>query len=520
MFQGLTLHSKADPATFKDLRPHITRTVKWTPHGVYVPLFPKYLRQNDTLVGVEEAQVLMRRERARRKRLDVTDEQKQVYEKLDDMMTVTATSAEAAAKLGLGEQTEEPLTPTKEEEDVDQSEEMNKEVGKTAKIVGLRRRTKFNDKMVTVESWSEEMKLFTVRLQDLSTCLMVKRENLTTLDEEEEEKQRKKKEEVDDQMLSDGITRAVNGKHYRRTANGRWREVDAIFGLFIQKTSKRPEGIIPHMWKAIQRSKTARKGKVLRQMQEIVGKNLDAMIKDEEKQTKEGYKHGRLPKGPMRRIVKRRRLEKEREKSRKENEDTSPDQTPEAASGSQQMNEAATKSDEVVCPGPTEDVRHGEGNAGSDAAATDLALPNLTLPQDKEKTEEAEDKQKEDIGEKTEEEKKEEKKKKEKEERRIKRAERYLKRLMAEEEEQGAGPHESHGSALSVIQRLTQDHSNDKDDNYYAILGVGPECKERIGSGGDVSMIPDKVAEAVEELEAIKEQVLDTDVDETIENPR
>lgn len=174
MFQGLTLHSKADPATFEDLRPHITRTVKWTPHGVYFPLFPKYLRQNDTLAGVEEAQVLMRRERARRKRLDVTDEQEQVYEKLDDMMTVIAIRVEAAAKLGLDEQIDEPLTPTKEE-DVDQSEEMNREVGKMAKIVGLRRRTKFNEKMVTAESWSEEMKLFTVRLQDMSTCLMVKK---------------------------------------------------------------------------------------------------------------------------------------------------------------------------------------------------------------------------------------------------------------------------------------------------------------------------------------------------------
>lgn len=61
MFQGLTLHSKADPATFKDLRPHIPRTVKWTPHGVYFPFFAKYVRQKDTLAGVEESQCYSKR---------------------------------------------------------------------------------------------------------------------------------------------------------------------------------------------------------------------------------------------------------------------------------------------------------------------------------------------------------------------------------------------------------------------------------------------------------------------------
>ena len=65
---------------------------------------------------------------------------------------------------------------------------------------------------------------------------------------------------------------------------------------------------------------------------------------------------------------------------------------------------------------------------------------------------------------------------------------------MAEEDEQGAGPHESHRSALSVIQKLTEDRSDEKDDGYNAILGVvGQECQERLGCGEDVSMIPEKV---------------------------
>lgn len=41
-------------------------------------------------------------------------------------------------------------------------------------------------------------------------------------------------------------------------------------------------------------------------MQEIVGKNLDTLLEDVERRTKEGYKHGRFPSGLAKSIAKRR----------------------------------------------------------------------------------------------------------------------------------------------------------------------------------------------------------------------
>ena len=67
---------------FKNVRPHTTRTVKWTQHGVHFPLFEHYIAQNETIDGVEEANALMRRERARRKRLPVPKESKIIEDRL------------------------------------------------------------------------------------------------------------------------------------------------------------------------------------------------------------------------------------------------------------------------------------------------------------------------------------------------------------------------------------------------------------------------------------------------------
>lgn len=60
-------------------------------------------------------------------------------------------------------------------------------------------------------------------------------------EESSEEESKAQKNEIDDEMLPDGVTRLVSGKHYRRTANGQWREVDPIFGLFSERPPKDPK---------------------------------------------------------------------------------------------------------------------------------------------------------------------------------------------------------------------------------------------------------------------------------------
>ena len=69
-FEGLPLHVETDGRKFGNVRPHITRTVKCSPHGIHCPLFPKYTRDNDTIEGFEECKTYARKEVARRKRMD------------------------------------------------------------------------------------------------------------------------------------------------------------------------------------------------------------------------------------------------------------------------------------------------------------------------------------------------------------------------------------------------------------------------------------------------------------------
>ena len=68
-FNQLPLHAEAEARFFQACQPHITRTVKRTPHGVHFPLFQRYVEQNETIEGVEEALNLMQRERRRRRRM-------------------------------------------------------------------------------------------------------------------------------------------------------------------------------------------------------------------------------------------------------------------------------------------------------------------------------------------------------------------------------------------------------------------------------------------------------------------
>jgi hypothetical protein len=66
-FAGLPLHVNAEPGIFKNVRPHVTRTVNWTAGGATFPLLPRYLEHNETLKGIEECEIHMRYERAKRK---------------------------------------------------------------------------------------------------------------------------------------------------------------------------------------------------------------------------------------------------------------------------------------------------------------------------------------------------------------------------------------------------------------------------------------------------------------------
>lgn len=109
-------------------------------------------------------------------------------------------------------------------------------------------------------------------------------------------------------MLDDGITRVVDGRHFKRTANGQWGEVTKDFGDWFQKTSKRPEGIVSEMWKAIRKKDRVRAGRAFRRMHEIVGKNLGMIEEAEEERAKQQIKHGRGP-----RLMKRSRARRTRE---------------------------------------------------------------------------------------------------------------------------------------------------------------------------------------------------------------
>ena len=58
---------------------------------------------------------------------------------------------------------------------------------------------------------------------------------------------------------ADGMTRVIGNHRYRQKKSGAWRMVDA-FGSFFVQSLKRPDYILSHMWREIQRqSKAAQK---------------------------------------------------------------------------------------------------------------------------------------------------------------------------------------------------------------------------------------------------------------------
>ncbi len=89
----------------------------------------------------------------------------------------------------------------------------------------------------------------------MDAVLLVPRQNLKVIDDEDASRDRITGERihVQVQILDDGVTRVVDGRHYRQTANGRWREVNKTYGDFFKSTSKRPEGVVRGMWNTIKR---------------------------------------------------------------------------------------------------------------------------------------------------------------------------------------------------------------------------------------------------------------------------
>ena len=66
-FANIPLHTQAEPGLFKNCKPHITRTVKFTHYGADFPLFNKYIRENETIEGIDVAMRMMQREKGKKK---------------------------------------------------------------------------------------------------------------------------------------------------------------------------------------------------------------------------------------------------------------------------------------------------------------------------------------------------------------------------------------------------------------------------------------------------------------------
>lgn len=222
------------------MKPHITRTVEWSPHGIHFPRFRKYVMENDTLQGIEECKIMIRRERARRKRIKKPEEYRIVDELSDKPDSKGPISTKILKWMEEVNVKENAVTPEREASDADE-EDGSSLVGKRVKIKVMTRRTKYNDKIMTIDDYEKEAGYFLVRHQHMTDVLVVKRKNVEILEDEDATRDliTGERKNVSDFMLEDGITRVVDGRHNRRTANGQWREVTKDFGDWFQKNIKK-----------------------------------------------------------------------------------------------------------------------------------------------------------------------------------------------------------------------------------------------------------------------------------------
>jgi hypothetical protein len=148
--------------------------------------------------------------------------------------------------------------------------------GARALVHGLTSNQSYNEKVVTIENWVPTREMYEVRGVGMDAVLLVPRQNLSLIDDEDTSRDRITGERlhVHVRTLEDGLTRVVDGRHYRQTANGRWREVNKTFGDFFKQTSKRPEGVVRDMWNTIKRQGKVRQEKALLEMNRILAKNV------------------------------------------------------------------------------------------------------------------------------------------------------------------------------------------------------------------------------------------------------
>ncbi len=113
--------------------------------------------------------------------------------------------------------------------------------GARAVVHNLTNHHAYNERVVTIENWISVQEMYEARGAGMDNVLLVPRQNLKLIDDEDASRDRVIGERihVHVQMLDDGVTRVVDGRHYRQTANGRWREVNKTYGDVFKSTSKK-----------------------------------------------------------------------------------------------------------------------------------------------------------------------------------------------------------------------------------------------------------------------------------------
>ena len=103
----------------------------------------------------------------------------------------------------------------------------------------------------------------------LKTMLMIKLDPENLVVRGEDEVQEEKKPDPSIMLEPDGTTRVIGNQRYKQTKSNAWRMVDAT-GNFFVKNSKRPDDILSHMWREIQRQNKATQRLALVTMNRII----------------------------------------------------------------------------------------------------------------------------------------------------------------------------------------------------------------------------------------------------------
>ena len=181
------MHAEVEPGHFKNVRPHVTRTVNWTPGGATFPLFARSIEHNETIKGIEQCGAHMRQERARRKKEVApkfsVDEAK-AFRVFASFKKLKSVAMEAGRELQPDEKAkmEMPqLFPIDPDNDTDVAnaeipfENWSDEdklkayvlplIGRSAQIHSLKEGSQFNWMLVDIESYDDESQMFETRFK-------------------------------------------------------------------------------------------------------------------------------------------------------------------------------------------------------------------------------------------------------------------------------------------------------------------------------------------------------------------